>query len=83
MKTKNIVIFLAAFITGFGVTLGASAQLKELDLFGDAIKAEITAPAASALVDEVYELDLELVRGVTPAGEAERVAEWAPAPYDN
>jgi hypothetical protein len=38
MKTKNIVIFLAAFITGFGVTLGASAQLKELDLFGDAIR---------------------------------------------
>ncbi len=78
MKTKAI-IFLAAFITGFGITLGASAQLKELDLFGDELKQELEAPTAS-LVDEVYDLD---VAGLEADGLEGRVAQWAPTPYED
>ncbi len=78
MKTKTI-IFLAAFITGFGITLGASAQLKELDLFGDELKRDLASPIP-AISDQVYDLDVAALDEGAPEG---NIAQWAPTPYEN
>ena len=82
MKTKNIIIFLAAFITGFGITFGASAQLKDIDLFGDAVKLEVELETPE-LLDEVYELDLDEVGVTGDADETAHTAVWAPTGYDD